>query len=96
MNYDVDYFINKFEAIPDEKWTTNKYERNGQYCAYGHCGMRGGFAVDPEPFALKMLFKSNDFAVIEVNDGLGHMTKFGNSPKNRIMNVLKEIKGKQV
>lgn len=42
--YNVDYFINKFEAIPEEKWCTgdfNLIDINGNitYCANGLCGV---------------------------------------------------------
>lgn len=39
-NYTVSYFINKFEAIPEEKWISSDLERNGSCCAAGHCGIR--------------------------------------------------------
>ena len=36
------YFINKFEAIPEEKWCTYSVDnRMGQKCANGHCGVYG-------------------------------------------------------
>lgn len=37
--YTRDYFIAKFEAIPEEKWC--KYlldDTRGRHCALGHCG----------------------------------------------------------
>lgn len=38
MQYTVDYFIKKFKAIPERKWTVKEF-RNwmGQRCAMGHC-----------------------------------------------------------
>lgn len=39
MEYTVDYFIKKFEAIPEERWTTGtflSYEEERR-CALGHC-----------------------------------------------------------
>ncbi len=41
MTYDVDYFIEKFEAIPEKYWATGTF-RNitigpGALCAQGHC-----------------------------------------------------------
>lgn len=36
MNYTVDYFINKFEKIPEEMWCTHTVDNdNGQHCAWG-------------------------------------------------------------
>lgn len=50
MIYDVDYFINKFEAIPDDKWCTGQLtsgrvdpitqEESILHCAFGHCGLK--------------------------------------------------------
>jgi hypothetical protein len=38
MKYNIDYFIERFKAIPDEKWTVNEREdRLGRRCAHGHC-----------------------------------------------------------
>lgn len=52
MIYDVDYFINKFEAIPEEKWTPN-----ATACAYTHCGQYlGGYKTECP--ALSELFKT--------------------------------------
>lgn len=43
MNYDVDFFIRKFEAIPDELWTTGVFEftlgDKVLHCANGFCGV---------------------------------------------------------
>lgn len=37
MQYTVDYFIEKFEKIPEEKWTTRLYRFGDSRCAAGHC-----------------------------------------------------------
>lgn len=40
--YDVDYFISKFEKIPEEKWIIKVFNSpDGRRCAYGHCGVDG-------------------------------------------------------
>jgi len=37
---DVQYFINKFEAIPEEKWCIDFFEdENDRHCVNGHCGV---------------------------------------------------------
>ena len=49
MNYDVDYFIQKFEAISEDKWVTGflgSGGREGQHCALGHCGVKDKTRVD--------------------------------------------------
>lgn len=96
--YTVDYFIEKFSNIPEELWNSD-----GQYvsdsnpdckCALGHCGFVSRHTDESD--SLVRLFRSNDFGVVFVNDGNGEeiKTKYGNSPKERILNALKEIKEK--
>lgn len=37
---DAQYFINKFEAIPEEKWCIGEFAgKDGAKCANGHCGV---------------------------------------------------------
>lgn len=49
--YDVDYFIRKFEAILEKKWTVGPFG-----CAYAHCGQYQTFN-NPECDALSNLFE---------------------------------------
>ncbi len=45
--YDIDYFIEKFSAIPDDKWGKYNLRNNaGQRCALGHCGVK---SLDEDP-----------------------------------------------
>lgn len=39
--YNVDYFIKKFEAIPEERWCTTFFNLGDRSCANGHCGVMG-------------------------------------------------------
>lgn len=45
--YNADYFITKFEAIPDEKWAagTLRNDRGGR-CALGLCGLDDLYQID--------------------------------------------------
>lgn len=37
MNYNVDFFINKFEAIPEDRWCVHTVtDEYGRHCAWGH------------------------------------------------------------
>lgn len=37
--FDVNHFIKKFEAIPEDDWTTGEFvSPEGKRCALGHCG----------------------------------------------------------
>lgn len=56
MKYDVTYFINKFEAIPENLWCMNDFQRGDAMCANGHCGLYDEFTVTDESEALKQLF----------------------------------------
>lgn len=39
MKMDTQYFINKFEAIPEKKWIVCSFSNGyGAHCANGHCG----------------------------------------------------------
>lgn len=59
MNYNVDYFINKFEAIPESHFTTHLFEnQDGQKCVVAHCGVFHLHTVTPEGIALKQVFDS--------------------------------------
>jgi len=98
--YDVDYFINKFKAIPANKWITRNFMNNkGACCAYGHCGLdKFGASETPESLALRDLFVSElSISPIDVNDtkdlrlSSGAVIK-GKTPKTRILNALKLIK----
>ncbi len=106
MRYNVDYFIKKFEAIPDELWTTTlKYGKKRS--ALGHCGYRkthaGGFAntrfeETEESRALTDLFSENGFDVYEVNCYMYSpydIIKSLRTPKARILGVLYFIKNKK-
>lgn len=39
--YTIQYFIDKFKAIPEEQWTRGQLtDANGRHCALGHCGVK--------------------------------------------------------
>lgn len=87
MTYDLDYFITKFSAIPEDKWTTGKYTDGDCYCAYGHCGLSDDANRNSESDALFSI----SMVIPDVNDGLGY-TAFGTTPKQRVVNYLKSLK----
>ncbi len=90
MIYDKEYFIKKFEAIPEEKWTTKSfYTYGGRCCALGHCGKRMGLVDTDESYALGEI---TSCSTVAINDGLGDYIKYGNTPKERILNFLKQLK----
>jgi hypothetical protein len=87
MKYDAIYFINKFDAIPDEKWTTGSYENEyGQRCAIGHCAPYYSLNYTEEVKGLMRLFYFDSAA--EINDGYLEYVELGDTPKERIINAL--------
>ena len=92
--YDVDYFIAKFEVIPEGRWCRNKFrDTRGRCCASGHCGQRQG-SLTPENRALIDIIGGCGFIVTEVNDG--HEPAYQQAtPKARILAALRDAKAKQ-
>ena len=103
MQYTVDYFIKKFEAIPEDEWTTGSngwYGHDGKFCAEGFCGCGSGNNKTQELFSLIDLFKvvlpnqKNDVVYL-VNDGRLN-DYLQDHPKQRILAALYDIKTMQV
>lgn len=99
MDYNVDYFINKFEAIPDCQWTVGQLTNNqGQYCALGHCSYTVKNGLTEESNALeKLIIAYYNTSVVAINDNLqrypeGNFTSYGSTPKERILTALRQIK----
>ena len=99
MKFDLDYFIAKFEAIPDEKWCRGSLlNQEGQSCALGHCGV-GADVMSTEDTnwtdegrALQALTNER---IWMVNDSFcSSYNEYGQTPKERVINYLKELKGK--
>ena len=72
--YDVLYFIEKFEAIPEERWYTGEFTNPynpKQKCALGHCE-GSSLEEGTERCALSKLRLpySVGMSVVRVNDGL--------------------------
>lgn len=91
MEYTVNYFIRKFEAIPEEMWCVGAYTYGDRHCAYGHCGIDKSF---DEADALFWMFTSNlnaQSSPISVNDGKCPAYKQP-TPKQRILAALYDIK----
>jgi hypothetical protein len=55
--YTVDYFIQKFEAIPADRWRTHMLQDEcGRKCANGLCGVTAEMTATSESLALKDIF----------------------------------------
>lgn len=106
--YTVDYFIQKFEPIPDDKWTRGAIQDSitGACCVLGHCGVKNvkdgselperdkdyGWLMTDEAYALAdLIFKGSVDNLWMLNDGNREWAKeYGETPKERILNKLKE------
>lgn len=91
MTYDVDYFIAKFEAIPEEKWCKYCYTDGDRHCALGHCGVSPGSGAGDEAMALYTIF--SPLSVTAINDADYHPYTQP-TPKQRILAALRDIKAK--
>lgn len=105
--YTVDYFIKKFEAIPEDKWIEAAFVRGDKYCANGHCGVNANANRTKEALALADILlplektnwpRYNGDKIFEVtaniNDGLCREYK-QKTPKQRILAALYDIKKMQ-
>jgi len=101
-NYTVDYFIKKFEAIPENLWCTNSRIENGKRCALGWCYKTGEEAFNSmhnwsddsdEDKALCLYVRTLDgsWGVGGVNNGL-YKEYQQPTPKQRILAALYDIK----
>ena len=100
MNYDVNYFIDKFEKIPEENWCIGMPQDGiGKMCAAGHCGYHTMMFFNDceEAVALAMLLQPlsgrRDLyeAIYYVNDQI--LIQYPqDSPKQRILAALRDIK----
>lgn len=110
MQYDVDYFIDKFSKIPEDKWCVSmRFRSDGKSCAFGHCNLQPNEMVgegdnvkftNKEAASLASLIdmvahKSNPYnTVYYVNDGLTHKYQ-QSTPKIRILAALYDVKKMQ-
>lgn len=99
--YDVDHFIEKFEAIPERLWTVGYFrDMEGRHCALGHCGKNSPSHWTEEARALARLvenfslLKGRYTSVVAVNDGelLGYQQP---TAKARVLALLQDIKNSQ-
>jgi hypothetical protein len=88
MKYTKEYFIEKFDPIPEEMWTTGKFydKKTGACCAMGHCGSRRG-GDSEEAIALRDIIPN----IARINDGHLDYVWSGETPKQRILNALRAL-----
>lgn len=103
--FTVDYFIKKFEAIPEENWCINSRIEGNQRCANGWCYQTPMEAFESmsylhkgndEEHGLRILIKSLGlrFNAGGINNGI-HTEYKQPTPKQRILAALYDIKKTQ-
>jgi len=100
---DAQYFIDKFEAIPEEKWTTHtQIDHDGKRCALGHFlpaeyrninDWYSGSIIcgshTEEGKAMARLF-GGEFCIAKINNG-GDPKYQQATPKQRILAALRDV-----
>lgn len=90
----VDYFIEKFEAIPAGKWTTGKFIDGDKCDAMGHCGERGverEFDTDEAENLFTLVLEHLKDDIANINDGDNPNFK-QKTAKGRVLAALRCIK----
>lgn len=88
--YTLDWFITFYEQIPADRWITGDYVNSEGCCAYGHLGER---RVGETPESVKALQELiGETYISEVNDGEPEYLHLGDTPKERVINYLKNLK----
>lgn len=99
MTYTIQYFIDKFSAIPVEQWRSDGYYgKDGEpHCALGHLGCLNDVSNDDliDSTEISDLYKylamANVISIVDLNDGRErgfHQT----TPKDRIIAALEIAK----
>lgn len=102
--YTIDYYLNKFNAIPEDRWMTGAYtDYDGRCCALGHCGAYKDVCVDraevDDLLHLTVNYNTNipngtaGICIISVNDGK-HSSFKQATPKKRVIAALLHIKAR--
>lgn len=86
MNYDVDYFIKKFEATKEEMWCMYMLQDCESKCALGQCSSN----VESEAL-INLFYHSLKIKVTLVNDDYSYKYPQA-TPKQRILAALYDIK----
>lgn len=88
--YTKEYFIAKFEAIPDELWIRGNIGEGTKHCAIGHCGVssKDNYKSTKESIGLCKLLNLTELEIaIQINDRCDDKK----SPKERVLSALKAL-----
>lgn len=94
--YDVNYFIEKFEAIPESLWCEGKITDGDMHCAIGHCGGVMNKELEGESQALvSIIFNVLGYGIFQINDSITNQYPQP-TPKQRILAALYDIRDKEL
>lgn len=94
--YTISFFIAKLSSIPEEKWCQDTLVNNSfgysSNCVMGQCGSRSRTeGTNEESRALeRIVVEVTGTSAWRANDGLDGTKKYGNTPKRRIMEILRQ------
>ena len=108
--FTVDYFINKFEAIPEDRWCVNEFKSGDKCCAQGFCMSLDAINVVresplniieisrgyPEWNSLITIFGVcyNNIVIASINNG--NDPRYPQpTPKQRVLAALHDLKRKE-
>jgi hypothetical protein len=107
MKFTKEYFIKKFEEIPENKWLIGilvSIDDVESHCALGHCGVRynpdGSWTNTEEADSLEILLnpvmEKRGYLAREMYGSVWRINDRnvfnGTTPKRRILNALKGLK----
>ncbi len=99
MLFNKQYFIDKFEALPESAWQTRNYHNpeTGASCALGHCGARIHSPDPTMPYYRDNLYTAESEAlvnlvpyIVKINDGVG-VYPGQTTPKARVLAALRDL-----
>jgi hypothetical protein len=109
--YDVDYFIKKFKAIPQNLWISGglfTYRHRPESCALGHCGLKevGYYPTElsevPEEAQALIKICGGELSVMYSGHNMGpdydavwKINDTRGNPKENMVNFLENIKAIQ-
>ena len=97
--YTLQYFRDKFAAIPDNKWCMRVFTSpSGAHCALGHCmGKDAWTAPMSELRSLSDLLRNSiqefthGYSVALVNDDEENVYGLGTTPKQRVLALIDRV-----
>ena len=87
----IKYFINKFRAIPEERWCVfTMVNDKGQRCALGHTTLDGTWSTATnETKQIELIFRGRSNDIANINNGVS-VNYPQPTPKQRVLAALND------